>query len=313
MKRFLKAALFRCYRYSGLPAIQQTIHRLGGHSFLAVLLFHRVTDEVPEDGLTVGCAHFRALCRMLACRFRVVPLAEIFRLARAGGPLPARTVAITFDDCYRDNLAAARALAEHGLPATFFVPTAHVGTDHVFPWDRGLRRMPNLSWEDVRQMHNLGFEIGSHTATHADLGAVTEEQAWRELVDSRATLEERLGNQVRWLAYPFGGVRNFRRDWLPLMRQAGYEGCLSAHGGFIYPGMDTDILPRQSATGFSSALGLELFLTGSLDWYYAIKRRLGLILPWQTSVPPTDGSEAALAGGAPAGRDNKPVVATNGS
>ena len=44
-------------------------------------------------------------------------------------------MAITFDDCYRDNLFAARVLAEHGLPATFFIPTKYVGTDQVFPWD----------------------------------------------------------------------------------------------------------------------------------------------------------------------------------
>ncbi len=178
-----------------------------------------------------------------------------------------------------------RVLAEHGLPATFFIPTAYVGTDHVFPWDRHLKRMPNLTWDEVREMHRLGFEIGSHTVTHANLGAVTAEQAKCEIVDSKAILEERLWNRVRWLAYPFGGVNNFRRDWLPVMKATGYEGCVSAYGGFVYPGMDTDILPRQAATGFCNELSLEVFLTGSLAWYYACKRRMGLSVPWQTSVP----------------------------
>ncbi|HWG48003.1 MAG TPA: polysaccharide deacetylase family protein [Gemmataceae bacterium] len=285
MKNHLKATLGTLYKYSGFLPIQEIIYRWTCDPFLVVLLFHRVTDEIPEDSLTVSCTRFRALCHMLAKRFRVVPLGEIFRLIRMGRPLPPRTVAITFDDCYYDNLPAARVLAEYGLPATFFIPTAYVGTDHVFPWDRNLKPMPNLDWEDVAEMHRLGFEIGSHTVTHANLGAVTAEQADWEIVESKAILEDRLGSQVRWLAYPFGGVNNFCRDWLPLMKEAGYEGCVSAYGGFIYPGTDTDILPRQAATGFSSTLSLEVFLTGSLAWYYAFKRRMGLSVPWQTFVP----------------------------
>ena len=93
---------------------------------------------------------------MLRRRFRVVPLAEVFDTLRSGRDMPPRTVAVTFDDCYRDNLFAARVLAEHGLPAAFFVPTGFVGTDRVFPWDRGLPSMPNLTWDEVREMVRHG-------------------------------------------------------------------------------------------------------------------------------------------------------------
>ena len=36
-----------------------------GRTFMTILLFHRVTDEIPEDGLTVSLCRFRQLCRML--------------------------------------------------------------------------------------------------------------------------------------------------------------------------------------------------------------------------------------------------------
>ncbi len=272
MKTQLKMAVCALYRYTGILSVQEMLCHYLGRSPASILLFHRVTDEIPADGLTVSCSFFRDLCRTLARRFRVVPLAEIFRLARSGAALPMRTVAITFDDCYRDNLAAARVLAEHGLPATFFVPTAYVGTDHVFPWDRGLKRMPNLTWEDVNEMQRLGFEIGSHTVTHADLGAVSEDEARREIVESKAVLENRLGRRVRWLAYPFGGVNNFRADWLPLLAQAGYEGCLSAYGGLIYTGGETAILPRVPVPAFASIVEWEVYLSGSFNWYHTRRR-----------------------------------------
>ena len=186
------------------------------------------------------------------------------------------TVAITFDDCYRDNLAAARVLADFGLPACFFIPTSFVDTDTIFEWDKHLPRMPNLTWNEVREMAGLGFEIGSHTVTHADLATVPIEQMRRELALSKETLQNKLDRQVRWLAYPFGGKENFRLDRLPLVYEAGYEGCLSGHGRFVFPHLNEPIMPRMPVPDFQSVLHLELFLTGCLQWLYAFKEQVGI-------------------------------------
>jgi len=256
------------YKYSGVLRAREA---LGQRPFLAVLLFHRVTDEIPEDGLTVSTRRFARMCRMLRRHFDVVPLADIFELRKSGRPFPRRTVAITFDDCYRDNLFAARVLAEHHLPACFFIPTAYVGTDHVFDWDRGLTRLANLSWDEVREMAGLGHEIGSHTATHPDMAQVTLEQARHELVESKDMLEAKLDRPVRWFAYPFGGKNNFRPERVPLVFEAGYEGLVSGFGGFLYPEARDPIVPRVTVPEFHSVLNLELHLRGGLDWYYSLR------------------------------------------
>src|SRR6516225_9677770 len=206
---FTGSAFCAAYKYSGAVRAQEWLARLRGCTFASVLLFHRVSSAIPEDGITVSEGRFRRICRMLQRSFHVRPLDEVVGVLRSGGPMPNRTVAITFDDCYRDNLPAARVLAEHGLPATFFIPTAFVGTDHVFPWDRHLKRLGNLSWDEVRQIADLGFEVGSHSVTHSDFATLSVAHARRELAESRAVLEERLGRRVRWFAYPFGGRNNF--------------------------------------------------------------------------------------------------------
>jgi peptidoglycan/xylan/chitin deacetylase (PgdA/CDA1 family) len=297
LKHYLKTALCALYKYSGAAALQERLARWRGRRFMAILLFHRVTDAIPEDGLTVGVARFRRICAFLRRGFHVVPLSEIFKILRLGLPIPPRTLAVTFDDCYRDNLAAARILAEHELPAAFFLPTAYVGADHVFPWDRRLGvRLPNLTWDEVRELARLGFEVGSHSATHPDMGVISAEQARRELDVSRAVLEGQLGRPVRWFAYPYGGVRNFRPELLPLVEEAGYEGCLSGFGGFIYAGRDARILPREAVPYFQSLLNLELHLTGCLDWMYSLKRRFGLMQPPSLDLECSDlGPEAELS------------------
>jgi peptidoglycan/xylan/chitin deacetylase (PgdA/CDA1 family) len=277
MKHFAKAALCGVYKYSGAMYAQEAVARVTGDSFLAVLLFHRVTDVIPEDGLTVGTKYFRNICRMLRRSFNVVPLAEVMRLQRTRLPAPRRTVAITFDDCYRDNLFAARVLAEYGLPACFFVPTAFVGTDTVFDWDRGLVRMPNLTWDEIREMADMGHEIGSHTVSHRDMATMAVQEAQRELVDSKKILENQLGKPVRWFAYPFGGRNHFPLESVPLVTAAGYEACFSAHGGFIYPHLQQPIVPREPVPCFRSLLNLEVHLTGCLQWVYKVKRRVGLL------------------------------------
>jgi peptidoglycan/xylan/chitin deacetylase (PgdA/CDA1 family) len=244
---------------------------------MAVLLFHRVTDAIPPDGLTVSTAWFHDFCDLMRRRFHVVPLAELHRLLMSGITPPLRTVAITFDDSYRDNLFAARVLAEHSLPATFFIPTKYIGTDYQFPWDIDLPRMANLTWEDIDEMQRLGHDIGSHTVSHPDLGMIGTAEARAEMADSKKTLEDRLQRPVRWFAYPFGGPSNFRPEYWPFAQELGYEACFSAVNGFIRSHHRGQILPREAMPYFRSLSHLELYLSGCLDWLYHIKRRAGLL------------------------------------
>lgn len=277
MKSLAKSAFFGLYKYSGAMAVQERLAYWSGKRFMSVVLFHRVTDAIPVDGLTVTTSWFRGFCKLMRSRFNVVSMMQMQRMLATGETPARRTIAITFDDCYRDNLAAARVLAEHGLPATFFIPTKYVGTDHVFPWDADLKKMPNLSWKDVHEMQQLGHEIGSHTVSHADLGAVSRVKAHRELADSKKMLEDKLQRPVRWFAYPYGGKNNFRPEFLPMSRELGYEACFSALSGFIQPSMRGQILPREAMPNFRSLTNLELHLSGCLDWFYSARRKVGML------------------------------------
>ena len=264
-KKVAKNTLCAGYKYSGLLGLHEWVSRRLSDSFLTILLLHRVSDDIPEDSLTIGTHRFEAICRMLQKQFRVVSLADIFALAKSGGPLPSRTLAITFDDGYRDNLFAARILARHGLTACFFITTAYMGTRRPFEWDRDVGELSKLTWDDVREMDDMGFEIGSHTLTHANLAAISHDRVRHELSESKDAIQAEIGRQVRWLAYPFGGKADFPCGGLQIARELGYEGCVSAYGGLVYPGQSTEMLPRETITS-DSPLFLETRLRTGISW-----------------------------------------------
>jgi peptidoglycan/xylan/chitin deacetylase (PgdA/CDA1 family) len=101
-----------------------------------VLLYHRVTRlDTDSQWLAVPPETFDAQVELLKRRYRVLSLAELMGALR-DNRLPRRSVAITFDDGYADNLHQAKPLLEkHGAPATVFVASGFVGGREEFFWD----------------------------------------------------------------------------------------------------------------------------------------------------------------------------------
>jgi peptidoglycan/xylan/chitin deacetylase (PgdA/CDA1 family) len=196
-----------------------------------VVAFHRVDDLGFPDPLTCGISEFESYCEFLARTFRIVPLSQ--QLDQLGRKACGGTLSITFDDGYRDNFDNAAPILERlGLPATFFVATGFIGTDHVAWWDRALPEAPKwMDWDQVRSLHARGFEIGCHTVTHADLGSLSAEDARKELAESMRRLKAELDADVDLFAYPYGSEHNMSPDNLLVVKGAGLRCSLSCHGG----------------------------------------------------------------------------------
>lgn len=99
----------------------------GRNGRLSILIFHRVVP-VPDPLFPdeMDAARFDLLCGWLRRSFQVLPLHQACVRLR-DGTLPARALAITFDDGYADNHdVALPILQHHGLNATFFVATGFI-------------------------------------------------------------------------------------------------------------------------------------------------------------------------------------------
>jgi len=113
---------------SGLASLYVLARGIRGAT---ILMYHSVAEGEaaawvdPRDHLPP--ARFEAQMRFLARNRHVVNLTELVDALEAGRDLPARSVAITFDDGYLDNLTVAAPILErYGLPATLFLATGHL-------------------------------------------------------------------------------------------------------------------------------------------------------------------------------------------
>jgi peptidoglycan/xylan/chitin deacetylase (PgdA/CDA1 family) len=226
-KRRIKAGLGHLVYRSGL-------HTLAWRHRAMIVLFHRVDDRYPRDGITCSRAQFVALCDFFARYFEVIPLSELLELLRRRVDVSRRLV-ITFDDGYRDNHQfAAVELRKRGLPACFFIATGFIGSDQSAWWDAQQSiRSEWMSWDDVRSLRDQGFELGAHTVTHPDLGRLARAEAEREIAGSKVELEARVGTRIVFFSYPFGNPEHMSEDNRAVVRDAGFSCCLSAHGGTV--------------------------------------------------------------------------------
>lgn len=272
VRALCKTAALGAYKHLGLMRAYEAARHLVAEPYSTIFLFHRVTDQIPPDGLTVSTSWFAEFCKLMKSNYHVVPLDEVVEGLNAGRSASRRTVAITFDDSYANNFDAARVLHDHGLPATFFVPTQFIGTSLRFLWDVHLPELPNLTWDQIRQMVAWGHAIGSHSVSHPDFGQISEAEAMKELVDSRLAIERETGRPVRYFAYPFGGRLNARPEQTQLVERAGYAACFSSQRGFVERGMKGQILPREAVPYFRNLTHLEVHINRCLDWFYAMKR-----------------------------------------
>jgi peptidoglycan/xylan/chitin deacetylase (PgdA/CDA1 family) len=190
-------------------------------------------------------------------------------------------VAITFDDGYADNRAHAMPLlAARGMTATFFVTVGFLERDaqvlaHLSQvWRTPCEALEPLSWADVDEMRSAGMSIGSHTWSHRPLALLSAADAEIDLRRSREVLEQRLGEPIRAIAYPWGKPRrHVNRATFTAARRAGY-----ALGGISLPRAvrDTDDplrIPRFGV-GAEPVERLAGKVAGAIDWHASIHERM---------------------------------------
>jgi peptidoglycan/xylan/chitin deacetylase (PgdA/CDA1 family) len=189
-----------------------------------VLCYHGVSDVWSAPIAVTQASLERQLSGLLSAGYTAKTLSEALREPRSSG-----TVAVTFDDAYRSVIEQALpVLSELRIPGTVFAPTSFIGSEKPMSWDgiaqwaRGphARELVPMSWEELGQLVEARWEVGSHTCTHPRLPALSAASMMEELEYSRQECEAQLGTVCSSLAYPYG---QYNHATMAAARNAGYE------------------------------------------------------------------------------------------
>jgi peptidoglycan-N-acetylglucosamine deacetylase len=115
----------------------------------------------------------------------------------------------SWDDGHRCDVRLARMLKEHGLKATFYVA----------PENQEFAKQDLLPLPEIRNL-SQDFEIGAHSMTHRRLPTISEQEAAREIIESKAVLEQVIGKEIEVFCYPGGAYTKLHAQ---LVRDAGYR------------------------------------------------------------------------------------------
>lgn len=177
-----------------------------------ILMYHMVRDAIPGkkfNSLRVSPKNFERQIKYLHdTGWHSYTMAEAIEQKEY---LPRKSVVITFDDGYQDNLTnALPILQKYGFKATIYL----VNDRHDRDWSgyrkaknegAGLKDEPKLADDEVRELLDSSLiEIGAHTLTHANLKNMDELESHREICTSKEQIEEQFQTVCQSFAYPFG-------------------------------------------------------------------------------------------------------------
>jgi peptidoglycan/xylan/chitin deacetylase (PgdA/CDA1 family) len=125
-----------------------------------------------------------------------------------------RTLSITFDDGFASVKDYAAPILEHfGAPATVFAPTTFM-TGGSLSWSGvshwlttpDAHEMRAMTWNDLGELTELGWEVGSHTRDHPHLTSLAADELVEQIEGSVADCVRYLGRPAKTISYPYGDV-----------------------------------------------------------------------------------------------------------
>ena len=225
------------------------------YNYPRILMYHMIRDAISGkkfNSLRVSPKNFEKQVKYLHDNgWHSYTMEESIRLKNN---LPSKSVVITFDDGYQDNLTnALPILKKYGFKATIYL----VNDRHNRDWSgyrkaknagAGLKEEAKLSDDEVRELLDSGLvEIGAHTLTHANLNALSEEESQKEICVSKEEIKVKFATGCSSFAYPFGLYSKRDAD---IVLKCGYTNAVTTKVGIAdLNSCDLFEIPRITISG----------------------------------------------------------------
>lgn len=188
-----------------------------------ILCYHHIVDRKPKNEYEVSVESFKAEMKALAdSGYHTVLPDQLYNYLAYGDPLPSKPVMLTYDDTDEEQFTVAKPeMDKHGFKGVYFIMTISIG------------RPRYMSKEQIRQLSDEGHAVESHTWRHdrvdkylttphmdRDLKKIVNNDWDLQLVDTRKKLEDIIGKEIHYFAYPFG---IWSKAGIPELRKRGFK------------------------------------------------------------------------------------------
>jgi len=200
--------------------------KVDGIQTVPILCYHRLTDKC-NSSMCLSPKVFDEQMKYLKNNgYRTISLEQLQCFLEFKCSIPEKSVIITLDDGYRSAYDVAYpVLKKYGFTATLFIYTDYVGVSKNA-----------MTWSQLKEMKADGFEVGSHTISHADLTQQRDGETFRvyqdriekEIGESKKIIDKRLNQNTTTFAFPFG---RYNSTVLRICRQKGYITSVSVNRG----------------------------------------------------------------------------------
>ena len=186
---------------------------------ITILNYHKVYNM--KIALSVSPEEFEQQMSYLKSEgYTTISPKDLMDFMELDKELPDKPLLITFDDGYVDNyLNAYPVMKKYGFTGTIFIVTDFISSDERF-----------LTWDQVKELKENGFYIGSHTMQHIPMTDVNDEILRNELLGSAAALDYHLGKDDYFIAYPTGAYNSHVEK---IVKECGYRAAFTIQYGNV--------------------------------------------------------------------------------
>lgn len=197
---------------------------------------------------------FQDVIRWLKQHGEFIGSKEIRDIVQRGQPPDGGYYHLSFDDGFANVFeVGCDVLVREKVPASIFILPSFIDADAdtlttYFQRLRSYRKpLRMMTWSQVHDAVSAGFEIGSHTLTHARLSEVSGApmQLHTELNDSKKRIEEATGVPCTAFAWPYGTMNDIDTAGFMAIKEAGYQIAFSAVRGRVTAATDVFCVPRH--------------------------------------------------------------------
>jgi len=261
------SAKTRSFLRSSYLSFDSFINKRHDDSYLRCLYCHYVFDNQKGD--------FEKLIVKLKELGQFISTDDCIEMLNGKKNIDKRYFHLSFDDGFRNNYTNAfPILKKYDIPAIFYVPSSLIEADWNSAENYCLKTtgyrsvIEMMRWKDLKELLLNGYDIGSHTKTHARFTEISSSQEWMEdeILGSKKELETKLNYECKYISWPFGRLTDADNKSLNMVKDAGYVACFGAYRGTVKP-ETTDVLsiPRHHFEVQWPISHVEYFARGNME------------------------------------------------